>query len=125
MKPTGRRWRDKFREAFRGWKFGVRGQSSFAVHFFMAVLVVLTASLLGCVLWEWCILLACIGAVLTTELFNSSIETLFRELPEEIRDRAWPALDIAAGAVLLASVTAGLLGGIVLLPRLVERLGWV
>ena len=81
------------------------------------------ASLFGCVIWEWCVLIACIGGVLTAELFNSSIETLFRELPEEIRDRAWPALDIAAGAVLLASVSASVLGLIVLMPRLAERFG--
>ena len=31
-----RTWADKFADAFRGLKFGIRGQSSFAVHFFLA-----------------------------------------------------------------------------------------
>jgi diacylglycerol kinase len=120
-----RRWRDKFREALRGWKFGMRGQSSFAVHFGIALLVVLAAALLRCNPIEWCLLLGCIGLVLTAELFNSAIEMLFRELPAEIRDRAWPCLDVAAGAVLLASLTASSIGLIVFVPRLAERLGWV
>ncbi len=123
MRSKRRTWPARFRDAFRGWKFGVRGQASFAVHFFVATLVVLTAFLLGCAVWEWCVLIGCIGGVLTTELFNSSIEMLFRELPEDIRDRAWPALDIAAGAVLMVSLTAGILGLIILLPRLVARFG--
>lgn len=120
-----RRWRDKFREALRGWKFGIRGQSSFAVHFFAALVVLLAATLLGCTLIEWAVLLLCIGGVLTAELVNSAIELLFKELPAEIRDRAWPCLDVAAGAVLLASVTASAVGLIVFVPRLAERLGGV
>jgi diacylglycerol kinase len=120
-----RRWSDKFRDALRGWKFGIRGQSSFAVHFLVAILVVLAAALLRCGAMEWCLLLGCIGLVLTAELFNSCVEMLFRELPAEVRDRAWPCLDVAAGAVLIASVTAAVIGLIVFIPRLAERLGWV
>ena len=75
-------WREKFQIAFRGWKLGIRGHSSFFVHFFFAALVVATAVVLGCNAIEWCLLIGCIGFVLTTELFNSAIETLFRGLPE-------------------------------------------
>jgi len=117
-----RPWRDKFRVAFRGFKFGVRGQSSFAVHFFFAVLVVVAAWTFGCSVAEWCMLLGCIGLVLTAEMFNSAIETLFRGLNEETRARTWPSLDISAAAVLLASLTAAVVGLLVFLPRLVERL---
>jgi diacylglycerol kinase len=113
-----RRWRDKFREAFRGLKLGVRGHSSFSVHFFFAALVLAAALVFRCDRVEWCILLGCIGMVLVAELFNSSVETLFRGLDEATRDRAWPALDIAAGAVLLASITASVIGAIVFLSKL-------
>ena len=34
-----RRWRDEFRQAARGVKLGMRGHSSFSVHFFGAALV--------------------------------------------------------------------------------------
>jgi diacylglycerol kinase len=62
--------------------------------------------------------------VLTAELFNSAVETLFRHLDEPLRDRAYPALDIAAGAVLVASVAAAVVGVIVLGSNLGHRLGW-
>jgi len=112
--PQRRRWRDKFREAFRGIKLGVRGQSSFFVHFFAATLVVVSATVLQCDLIEWCILLGCIGLVTTAELFNSAIETLFRGLDGPGRDKCFTALEIAAGAVLAASATSAVVGGIVL-----------
>src|SRR3954462_10708118 len=89
-----RRWRHKFGDAFRGLKLGIRGHSSFFVHFFFAALVVAGAIVLRCNVFEWCLLLGCIGAVLTAELVNSSIKTLFRGLAEETKKRTWPGLDI-------------------------------
>lgn len=105
-RSKARRWRDKFREAFRGVKLGVRGHSSFFVHFFCAALAAAAALVLDCDLIEWCLILGCIGLVMTAELFNSAIETLFHGLDEESKSRIHGCLDIAAGAVLIASFTA-------------------
>jgi diacylglycerol kinase len=113
-----RSWRNKFRAAFRGVKLGVRGHSSFSIHIFFTAMVIAAAIVLRCGPLEWCILLGCIGLVMIAELFNSAMETLFRGLDEATRERAWPALDIAAGAVLLASITAAVLGAIVFLRQL-------
>ena len=122
--PRRRRpWRAKFKDAFRGLKWGVRGHSSFFVHFFAAALVLAAGRILGCTVIEWCILIGCIGFVLTAELFNSAVETLFRGLDEATKERVWPALDISAGAVLLASLTASAVGLLLLLPKLAAWLG--
>ena len=124
-RPRPRRsWVFKFHCAFRGIKLGVRGHSSFFVHFFFAALVVAAAVVLGCSLSEWCILLLCIGMVLTAELFNSAVETLFRGLDEPTKQRSWPALDIAAGAVLLASLVAAIVGIAIFAGHLVLLLGF-
>jgi diacylglycerol kinase len=118
-----RTWADKFGDAFRGLKFGIRGQSSFAVHFFIAAAVVVAAAVLRCSLEEWGLLVVAVGLVLTTELVNTSIETLFRGLDHEIRERSWPCLDIAAAAVLIASITAAIIGIIVFGRRIVDIIG--
>jgi diacylglycerol kinase len=119
-KPAARqrRWRSKFRAALRGVKLGIRGHSSFFVHFFFAALVLAAAVVLRCDLVEWCLLLLCIGGVLTAELINSAVETLFRGQDEPARARTWQALDIAAGAVLLASTIAAVIGTIIFVNRL-------
>lgn len=118
-----RRWSDKFREAFRGIKLGIRGHSSFFVHFFVAALVVVAAIAFQCSWIEWCILLVCIGSVLAAELFNSAIETLVRGLDPGSRDRARPCLDVAAGAVLMASIVAAMVGTVIFVRRLAELIG--
>ena len=121
--PRRRPWRAKFKDAFRGLKFGVRGHSSFFVHFFVAALVLAAGLVFRCGLLEWCVLIGCIGLVLTAELFNSAVETLFRGLDEATKERVWPALDVAAGAVLVASLTAAVVGLIIFLPKLAAWLG--
>jgi diacylglycerol kinase len=115
-------WRKKFRVALRGLKLGIRGQSSFFVHFFFAALVIAAAIVLDCGFEQWCLLFLCIGLVLTAELFNSAVEVLFRGLDEETRQRTWPALDIAAGAVFMASVIAVAVGCIIFATQLLNRL---
>lgn len=117
-----RRWREKFGDAFRGLKLGVRGHSTFFVHFFCAALVVAAALALQCDVIEWAALVGCIGGVLTAELFNSSVETLFHGLDAATKQRLVGVLDIAAGAVLMASITAAVVGGLVLGHRLVVLL---
>src|SRR4051794_25978627 len=113
LPPAARRsWGAKFGEALRGVKKGVRGQSSFFVHFFCATLVVVAAAVLQCDLAGWCLLLLCVGGVITAELFNSAIETMFRALEPDARDKPFAALDIAAGAVFVASSTAAIVGAL-------------
>jgi diacylglycerol kinase len=123
MARPRRPWSQKFRDALRGLKFGVRGHSSFCVHFFIAALVIVGAFALGCDASDWAVLLLCIGLVLTAELFNSAIETMHRGLDPETRERNWRALDIAAGAVLMASITAAVIGAVVFGSRILRLLG--
>jgi diacylglycerol kinase len=62
----------------------------------------------------------CIGVVFTAELFNSAIETLHRGLDEDTRERNHQALDIAAGAVLMACIAAAVVGALIFGMRLVQ-----
>jgi len=103
-------------------KRGIRGHSSFYVHFFFAALVAAAAVAFNCDWRDWCLLIGCIGLVFTAELFNSAVETLFHGLDRESKARIEGCLDIAAGAVLVASLTAAVVGGIVFGVRLVHLL---
>ncbi len=123
VKKARRSWRAKFRDALRGLKLGIRGHSSFFVHFFCAAMVLAAGIVLHCGPVEWCLLVGCIGMVLTAELFNSAIETIFHGLDSESKPRVRPCLDVAAGAVLLASIAAAIIGSIVFLSRLMALLG--
>ena len=106
-------WRVKFAEAIHGVKLGIRGQASFHVHFFFAVMAAATAFVLECDRVDWCLIVLCVGLVFTAELFNSALETLFHGLDADTKNRLVGVLDISAGAVLVAAGTAVVVGGIV------------
>lgn len=113
-------WHVKLDNAFRGLKRGIRGHASFFVHLFFAALAAVAAFVLRCTSGEWCILLLCIGMVLVAELFNSALEALIQGLDPDTRKRINPCLEIATGAVLMASLTAVAVGLIVFVNRLLE-----
>ncbi|MBU4273329.1 MAG: diacylglycerol kinase [Planctomycetes bacterium] len=117
-------WRRKFRDAFRGLKEGVRGQSSFFVHFFVAVLVVIAGVVLGVDLYEWCILALCIAGVLTVEMFNGALESMAKAITGESDPHLGDSLDIGSAAVLIASIGASIVGSIIFANRLAILLGW-
>jgi len=116
--PPRRPWRKKFADAFHGVWRGVRGQSSFAVHCATAIAVACLAAWLQVSVLEWCILVLCIGLVMTAELFNSALEILAKAIDRRHNPLLGEALDIASGAVLLAAMAASLVGAIIFLPHL-------
>jgi diacylglycerol kinase len=122
-RPRRRSWVRKFDDAFRGLKLGIRGHSSFFVHFFMATVVIASAATLRMGLIQWCILLGCVTAVIAAELFNSTIEILCRVIEIERLPNGKAPLDIAAGAVLAVSIGAATIGSIVFVSRVLELLG--
>jgi diacylglycerol kinase len=116
--------RNKFRFAVRGLRRGVRSESNFFVHLFMAAMVILAGWVLGCRLVDWCLLALCIAVVLATEMLNTALEHLARAVTEKRNPFVADALDMASAAVLLASVGAAVVGSIVLGNRLGLLLRW-
>jgi diacylglycerol kinase len=121
--PKPRTWYEKFRDAFRGVRTGMRGQSSFQVHVTVAVVVIVAAALLHCTLAEWCILALCIGGVLTAEMINSAMEYLAKAVDDNHNPHLGDALDTGSAAVLFASLAAAVVGAMVLISRVIALFG--
>jgi diacylglycerol kinase len=117
--PKPRTWYEKFRDAFRGVRSGMRGQSSFQVHIVVAVAVLAAAALLRCTFWEWCVLLLCIGGVLTAEMINSALEHLAKAVDRDHNPHLGDALDTGSAAVLFASLAAAAVGTLIFLGRVI------
>ena len=115
---------NKFRLAWRGFRRGVRSESNFFAHLFMAAMVVAAGRVLGCTLIEWCVLVLCIATVLSTEMMNTAVEHLAKAVSEKRNPFIADALDMASAAVLLASVGAAIVGSIILGNRLGLLLRW-
>jgi diacylglycerol kinase len=124
LQSPERSWACRFRDAFRGLKAGVRGQSTFFVHFFATAVVIAAAAVLRVNEYEWCLLLLCIAGVITTEMLNSALESMAKAITGECDPHLGNSLDIAAAAVLVASIGASIVGSIIFTHRVGELLAW-
>ena len=118
-RTSSRTWSRKFADAFRGLWRAVRTQSSFAVHLGVAGAVVAAGAFFRITAGEWSLVVFAIGLVLMAEIFNTAIESLARAPGSRWHPRFRDALDMASGAVLLAAITAAVIGLIVFGPRIV------
>lgn len=118
------RWGAKFHHAFRGAKRGIRGQSSFFIHFFCAAAVIAGAIALDVSLVEWCLFAVCITMVLAAEMFNTAIERLAKAINREQHPDLGTALDISSAAVLLTAIGAAVVGAVLFINRVLLLFGW-
>jgi diacylglycerol kinase len=117
-----RSWPLKFARAIRGVFVGMATQSSFAVHVPVSIAVMAMAAWLELDRSSWSLLLLCIGGVMSTELLNTSIEILSRQIDRKENRDLGNALDIAGGAVLTISIAAVVVGLLILGPPLWAKL---
>jgi diacylglycerol kinase len=107
-----------------GIKHAVRGDSSFFAHAYRALLVFLTAGMIGVPPVGWCLLVIGLGMVLIAELMHSAVDTLARAIGDPEEPRLKTARDIAAAAVLVAVVVSAAISVTVLTLKLGDYLGW-
>ncbi len=113
-----RSWRKKFSDAGAGVFRGIKGQNSFIVHLPASIIVLALAAYLDLPLIQWCLLILCIGVVLSAELFNSSIEKICHRITDQVDPDIQAGLDIASAAVLIIALTAATVGGLIFLNAL-------
>tara|TARA_B100000767_G_C19714783_1_gene514445 strand:- start:687 stop:1058 length:372 start_codon:yes stop_codon:yes gene_type:complete len=88
------------------------------LHIVATVIVVVTASQFDLTATELSLLIFAIGLVWVSETFNSAIEALADEVNSELSAGIKKTKDIAAGAVLISSFTAFIIGLLIFLPKI-------
>ena len=96
--------------AIEGILWAVKTQRHMLVHLIAAILVMIAALVLRLTLYEFALLCLAITLVLFAELVNTAIEVVVDLVSPDFHPLAQRAKDVAAGAVLLASVAALVLG---------------
>ena len=112
----------KFIYAFRGIGKTVREERSFRVMLVCFVLVVAAGVLLHVAALEWTVLMLCCGVVLCAEMLNTAIERAVDLASPGKHPLAEKAKDIAAGAVLVISLFAAVVGLIIFIPHIIALL---
>jgi len=105
--------------AFKGVRLALK-ERNFILHLISAVLVMSLGFFFGVTSMEWCLLLLCIGVVLTAELVNTAIEKLVDLVSPQFNIQAGIIKDIAAASVLVFSIVSAIIGLIIFIPYLLR-----
>jgi diacylglycerol kinase (ATP) len=109
--------------AFSGLWVAIKTERNFKIHLAAMMVAVGLGIYLGLSAASWCLVVFAIGFVLAAELLNTSIERLCDEVSagknsEPIRH----CKDMSAAGVLIAAITALIIGIIVLIVPFIQRL---
>jgi undecaprenol kinase len=107
-----------FRVAFEGLYLFFKNGAHAKIHLVAAIVVVFLAWYLNLSAIEWILCLISIALVLSLEAINTALEYLVDLASPEIHPLAKKSKDVAAAAVLIASIFALIIGLLIFIPHL-------
>jgi len=116
MKPTS--WLESLNCAIEGILWAARGERHVRYHLFAALAVVFLALFFKVSAMEFFLLVLAAVIVIFAELMNTAIEAVVDLVTDDYHELAKRAKDVAAGAVLVTSIGAVVLGYLVLSGRI-------
>ncbi len=108
---------DSFNYAFDGVVYAFKTQRNIRIHFLTAGIVLLVSLVLKLTKVEVLLLLSTIAFVIVTEMINTAIEVAIDLITRERHPLAAIAKNVAAGAVLVASFLAVIVGYLIFFPK--------
>jgi diacylglycerol kinase (ATP) len=108
-----KRFIKSFRFAIQGFLSALPSQANLRIHLIVSLLVIAAGFAFRVSVVEWCVLLLCMGLVISLELINTAIEKLVDMVSPEWKEQAGQIKDIAASAVLWSAIISALIGLII------------
>ena len=112
-----------FGHAFRGWYHVLQTQHNAWIHSVVATVVIVLGIWLGLPPRDWAVLVLAIAMVFTAEFINTSIEAVVDLASPSHHPLAKVGKDVGAAAVLVAALSAVLIGLLILGPPLWQKVG--
>ena len=107
-----------FRYALEGIAAFFQSEHNAWLHFMATIAVITLATLVGVTKPELLALVFSIGFVWVAEMFNTCIERVMDFVSDQRHKEIKFIKDLAAGAVLVAAITALVVGAVVFIPKL-------
>lgn len=113
--------RNTFRNARKGMRLSLKSERNIRIHLCVSLIVFIAAFYLNFSIEKFCILLLTVSSVIASEMLNSAIEfSLDSIYHNKYSKMVGMAKDIAAGAVMLVTITAIMIGAALFLPPIIS-----
>lgn len=116
MRLSFKKWLQSLKYSFQGIKYALNQQNFFLI-FIIAIIVILLGFYLNLSSIEWLIVILTIGFVLSLEALNTIWEKTLDLLQPYFSPKVKNIKDLVAGAVVIACLTALVIGFIIFLPK--------
>lgn len=107
-----------FKHAFDGIIWAFQTQPNFKIHVFISIIVCFFGFYFRFSTGEWFMLVLTISMGLVIEMINTAIEATTDAIDLKVRPDIKIAKDVSAGAMLIYSISAVIIGGLLFLPKL-------
>lgn len=109
---------ESFNAAVEGFICVLKTERNMRIHFLLALFFILLGIAMGFTHLEIAVLCVTVVFVLFAEMFNTAVELIVDMVKSEFHPVARVIKDVSAGAVLLASINAGIVGYILFIKRI-------
>ena len=114
-------FRSTFSNARKGMRLTIKSERNIRIHFLAGALALFSGYWLHFTRIEFCILFLAISIVIISEMLNSAIEfSLDAIYHNKYSKMVGMAKDIAAGAVMVATITAVIIGLLLFVPAILS-----
>ena len=109
----------KFTPALNGIFQVLKSEMSLKIHFVVAIITIVFSIFFKISLLEWCFVAMAIGSVIAAEIFNTAIEWLCDHIEPDQHKGIGLIKDASAGAVLILTIAAIVVGLIIFFPKII------
>lgn len=119
MRLSFKKWLYSLRYAFKGIKYALSQQNFFLI-FLIAIIVIINGFYFNLSKFEWLIVILTIGLVLSLEALNTIWEKTLDMLQPYFSPKVKEIKDLVAGAVVIACLSAIIIGLIIFFPKILK-----
>ncbi len=116
------RYTTTFRHALEGLRYSFLHERNFRIHTVFAAVALVLAWALHISATQWLFIITAIASVIALEIVNTVFERVVDMFQPRVHHYAGIVKDLMAAAVLVAALSAILVGALIFIPLLITRL---
>lgn len=121
LKTQGKeRFHKSVGHALDGIEYAINHERNIKIEILFAIIASILGFILKISILEWIVIILLIAMIIALELINTAIERCVDLVTKDYHELAKVSKDMAAGAVLVASLFSVIVGLLIFLPKLID-----
>ena len=116
-----KRWFNSAWYACKGTILFFRTEPNGKIELVLMLIVLAMSIWLHLEVWEWCVVLLCIGVLIAAEMLNTAIERLSNFITQEQHPEIGAVKDIAAAGVMMVAIASICIAILIFAPKILHQ----